>query len=729
MSRLADIGDLKMKLTQLCGIPMKDLKICKKEVIESTASSDSHAFTKTCIKVVLLPDKEGPCLRHLGQEIFDDVTSQTIASIIAFETTLRMRSIEPKSSINRRGGYDDNDASSTSSELSNDSEQHTIDRDKKDYDLAREYLRVYGDEKECVSLDTNSLVVAKVISRNLWPRSDIDFTLGLRVDAIDHRNRWFPGSVIEIINADEIVQVLDKEVGGFRKQSNKKVKIHFDNFLAKWDETYSIDSFTEGRVCPLYSHSPPRPKPTEFVVHHRGIDHKSNDPYLFGQSFFVQCHNEWSTARAGAHILAQASRFLEDPITNANEPAASSITKKERHYAQKMLSRVIEALVTIDKQYVQYAVNIGQETSAADRHAFVTALSNTLSTRLREVLPLLPFDLRVTTAVSLGTNDEDINFPYSLVRTIGNYMNARHALVLHWHQRRDESTSSNTNSRTRHPTQLLYALPPLVPHTQSHALLDTKQNNQVGDADDKSSKCQSSLSNQVGLHIGACLTEFCKEQQLDANGSWRCPQCKVDREAKQSMTLWNLPDLLTFHLKRFSASSRWREKISTRVDFPLTGLNMREWCDKDSPLCQESNDEAFIYDLVGVVNHIGGMTGGHYIAICKATACSPDGEEEVAYNFNGANITDTDTAETCVEDGVTSNTSRWHLGRSKEKDSATNAATKLIAESAEPLWLQFDDDLVEPIPPRNVVSETAYVLFYKRRRCQPANIAKYMSLG
>ena len=91
------------------------------------------------------------------------------------------------------------------------------------------------------------------------------------------------------------------------------------------------------------------------------------------------------------------------------------------------------------------------------------------------------------------------------------------------------------------------------------------------------------------------------------------------------MTLWNLPDLLTFHLKRFNASSRWREKISTRVDFPLTGLNMREWCDKQSPLCRESDDEAFIYDLVGVVNHYGGMTGGHYVATCKATACSPDG--------------------------------------------------------------------------------------------------------
>jgi len=191
------------------------------------------------------------------------------------------------------------------------------------------------------------------------------------------------------------------------------------------------------------------------------------------------------------------------------------------------------------------------------------------------------------------------------------------------------------------------------------------------------------------------------------------------------MTLWNLPDLLTFHLKRFNASSRWREKISTRVEFPLTGLNMREWCNVDSPLYQESDDEAFIYDLVGVVNHFGGMTGGHYVAMCKATACSPDGDEEVAYNFNGEGITELDRAG----EG-TSPSSGWRtLLPTKEKESFSNAAAKAVAESAEPLWLQFDDDLVEPIPPRNVVSETAYVLFYRRRRMHSSNIAKYSTLG
>ena len=119
------------------------------------------------------------------------------------------------------------------------------------------------------------------------------------------------------------------------------------------------------------------------------------------------------------------------------------------------------------------------------------------------------------------------------------------------------------------------------------------------------------------------------------------------------------------------------------------------------------------------------MTGGHYVATCKATACSPDGEEEVAYNFNGSGIADLDATE---EEATPS--SGWRLGgRTKEKEASSNAAAKSVAESAEPLWLQFDDDLVEPVPPRNVVSETAYVLFYRRRRMHPANIARYTTLA
>mmetsp|Transcript_31212 Transcript_31212/g.46546 ORF Transcript_31212/g.46546 Transcript_31212/m.46546 type:complete len:193 (+) Transcript_31212:1-579(+) len=191
--------------------------------------------------------------------------------------------------------------------------------------------------------------------------------------------------------------------------------------------------------------------------------------------------------------------------------------------------------------------------------------------------------------------------------------------------------------------------------------------------------------------------------------------------------MWRLPDLLTFHVKRFNCSARWREKITTKVNFPLTGLDMSEWCDKESPAMQ-GPDGSCVYDLYGVVNHYGGMTGGHYVATCKATVCSPDGSEELGYNFNGTCNGESGAGVETVQSG-------WRLGRNKDKESTTSqakliaaASARAAAESPEPLWLQFDDDLVEPIPPKNVVSEMAYVLFYRRRRISSSNIAKYSTL-
>ena len=184
--------------------------------------------------------------------------------------------------------------------------------------------------------------------------------------------------------------------------------------------------------------------------------------------------------------------------------------------------------------------------------------------------------------------------------------------------------------------------------------------------------------------------------------------------------------MLTFHIKRFNMSARWHEKITTKVDFPLTGLNMSKWCHKESPVLGEDPEDSYMYDLICVVNHYGSsLTGGHYTAICKASLCGKDGREEVAYNFNGVGAT-------VFEPDSPDEPTGWGLGRAKTKVNQSKVEaevfSKAIADSAEPMWLQFDDEVVEPISPKQVVSEMAYVLFYRRRRITPSNIAKYSTL-
>ncbi|ETO04162.1 hypothetical protein RFI_33236 [Reticulomyxa filosa] len=77
------------------------------------------------------------------------------------------------------------------------------------------------------------------------------------------------------------------------------------------------------------------------------------------------------------------------------------------------------------------------------------------------------------------------------------------------------------------------------------------------------------------------------------------------------MDLWSSPDLLIIHLKRFSYTRQWRDRINTLVYFPLEGLDMSPWVVSD-----EHKRDA-VYDLYGISNHMGGMGGGHYTAYAK----------------------------------------------------------------------------------------------------------------
>jgi hypothetical protein len=105
------------------------------------------------------------------------------------------------------------------------------------------------------------------------------------------------------------------------------------------------------------------------------------------------------------------------------------------------------------------------------------------------------------------SQDEDVCFPFTLVRTIGNYIGARHALVLHWREYTEELP-------IKKPMRLLYTPPRLVIHPESLALLDAIQTDELGN---KAIKRQLS-SSHGGLRICACLTEFVT-QQLKSDGA------------------------------------------------------------------------------------------------------------------------------------------------------------------------------------------------------------------
>jgi len=113
-----------------------------------------------------------------------------------------------------------------------------------------------------------------------------------------------------------------------------------------------------------------------------------------------------------------------------------------------------------------------------------------------------------------------------------------------------------------------------------------------------------------------CFDMFSEEEKLSSTETWYCSNCKAHKEAFKRMEIWQLPDVLIIHLKRFSQSqsSYYVDKDDTEIDFPLEGLDLRD------RVRSTVNKDDCIYDLVAVSHHYGGLGGGHYVAHARNEA-------------------------------------------------------------------------------------------------------------
>ena len=63
-------------------------------------------------------------------------------------------------------------------------------------------------------------------------------------------------------------------------------------------------------------------------------------------------------------------------------------------------------------------------------------------------------------------------------------------------------------------------------------------------------------------------------------------------QAHKKLDLWDLPEILVIHLKRFSYSHRFRDKIDALVEFPLEGLDL------SNAMLKEQVGAAFLVHLL-----------------------------------------------------------------------------------------------------------------------------------
>uniref|UniRef100_A0A7S0JT86 ubiquitinyl hydrolase 1 n=1 Tax=Cafeteria roenbergensis TaxID=33653 RepID=A0A7S0JT86_CAFRO len=251
------------------------------------------------------------------------------------------------------------------------------------------------------------------------------------------------------------------------------------------------------------------------------------------------------------------------------------------------------------------------------------------------------------------------------------------------------------------------------------------------------------------LTLAKCLDAFAGASSLDG---WTCQRCR-HVGAWRTTSVWRAPDLLVVHLLRFEQQPFppfRRVKLNSLVDFPIDGMSVGPWATgpsggadptggpegstvdsaatqaasetvaalsrgergafrrpgthagaasmppgasaaplaptlrKPAPLRRDlvADRSAFTYDLTGVVNHSGGLGSGHYTAYARLPA-------------EGAGLD-----RLCVNGLSRSGAPAW-AGR----------------------WAHFNDHSVRTdVDPAEIVSNRAYLLFYRRRALSPRNL-------
>lgn len=132
------------------------------------------------------------------------------------------------------------------------------------------------------------------------------------------------------------------------------------------------------------------------------------------------------------------------------------------------------------------------------------------------------------------------------------------------------------------------------------------------------------------------MQPFAQKNLCEAKTSFSVTNAKTDAQpsethlfqetsdllCRKSLGFLKLPEILSFHLKRFKYDAYYPSKldrlevvsslclpaVGRQVDFPLAGLDMKPY------LTEDSEEENTVYDLTAVVCHIGVAGGGHYIA-------------------------------------------------------------------------------------------------------------------
>jgi len=117
--------------------------------------------------------------------------------------------------------------------------------------------------------------------------------------------------------------------------------------------------------------------------------------------------------------------------------------------------------------------------------------------------------------------------------------------------------------------------------------------------------------NQLCKTLYECFDMFVSPEEMRGENAWFNEKTGKKEDILRNIFFWSFPKILVITLKRFSPDGS--QKINSVVDFPLENLDLTKYV-------KGYNSNSYLYDLFGVCNHMGGVSGGHYTAFVKNVA-------------------------------------------------------------------------------------------------------------
>jgi len=114
----------------------------------------------------------------------------------------------------------------------------------------------------------------------------------------------------------------------------------------------------------------------------------------------------------------------------------------------------------------------------------------------------------------------------------------------------------------------------------------------------------------AATNLYECFDLYIEPDYLEGENAWYNDITKTKEDVKKRYSFWSFPSIVVIALKRFSPDGQ--NKMNNSITFPLNDLDLSKYV-------EGYNSSSYVYDLFGVCNHNGDVSGGHYTCFVKNT--------------------------------------------------------------------------------------------------------------